>query len=147
EQAAPLLAKLTADRDKQAARLEELLQVAGEGGDVSRGRSVFFGQAAGCGVCHRVGSEGGEVGPALTNIGAIRQPRDLLEAIVFPSASFAREYQPVVVLTQEGRVHSGIISSGTSEAVTLRTADLTQVRIPRKSIEQMQQSDTSIMPQ
>jgi putative membrane-bound dehydrogenase-like protein len=145
-QAAPLLAKLTAAGDQQAARLEELLHTAGSGGDASRGRSIFFGKSAGCGVCHRVGSDGGQVGPALSNVGAIRQSRDLLEAIVFPSASFAREYQPVVVLTQDGRLHSGLVSATTSETLTLRTADLKEVRIPRKTIEEMRQSDTSIMP-
>jgi putative heme-binding domain-containing protein len=145
-QAAPLLAKRRAAHEAQADRLEELLEETADGGDVSRGRSIFFGKAAGCSVCHRVDEEGGQIGPALTNIGAIRQPRDLLEAIVFPSASFAREYQPVVILTDEGLVHSGIISATTSETVTLKTADLKEVRIRRKSIDQMRQSDTSIMP-
>jgi putative membrane-bound dehydrogenase-like protein len=145
-QAAPLLAQRKAAREAQAGRLEELLEATAGGGDLSRGRSIFFGNAAGCSVCHRVGEEGGQVGPALTNIGAIRQSRDLLESIVFPSASFAREYQPVVVLTDEGLVHSGIVSSTTSQTVTLKSADLKEVRIPRKSIEEMRQSETSIMP-
>ena len=35
--------------------------------------------------------------PDLTRIGQVRSERDLLEAILFPSASFARGYEPVVV--------------------------------------------------
>src|SRR5262249_20866655 len=41
------------------------------GGDPIRGRAVFFGKAVACAACHRVGDEGGRVGPDLTRIGAI----------------------------------------------------------------------------
>lgn len=146
QQAAPLVAKLQADLAEQAARLDELLELTSAGGDASRGKAVYFGKLANCSTCHRVGNEGGQVGPALTNIGAIRQPRDLLEAIVFPSASFAREFRPYVVLTTDGQVQTGLISATTTDSITLKTTDLKEIRIPRASIEVMRESDTSIMP-
>ena len=46
-----------------------------------------------------MGYLGGKVGPDLTRIGGVRTERDLLEAIVFPSASFVRSYEPVKVTT------------------------------------------------
>lgn len=145
-QAAPLIARAGAESAGRADRLEQLLGQIRPDADPSRGRSLFFGRAAGCGVCHRVGAEGGDVGPALTNIGAIREPRDLLEAIAFPSASFARDYRPYVILTNDGRVYTGVLTATTSDAVTLKTADLKDVQIRRDDIEIMRQSETSIMP-
>ncbi len=69
-----------------------------------------------------------------------------MEAIVFPSATFAREFRPYVIVTDPGKVHTGIISRQTVDAVHLRTADLAEVRIPRAAIEEMKESNTSIMP-
>ncbi|HEY2253896.1 MAG TPA: hypothetical protein VGH74_22630, partial [Planctomycetaceae bacterium] len=71
---------------------------------------------------------------------------DLLEAIVFPSASFAREFRPYVIVTESGKTHTGIITRQTADAVHLRTADLAEIRIPRTAIEEMKESNTSIMP-
>jgi hypothetical protein len=40
-----------------------------------------------------MGYLGGKVGPDLTSVGQIRTERDLLEAVVYPSASFVRSYE------------------------------------------------------
>src|SRR5262249_28781892 len=85
----PLLAIRQQDAGKQQARLEELSPLL-DGGEVQRGRELFFAnKKAICATCHAVQGQGGQIGPDLSKIGAIRAPRDLLEAIVFPSASFA----------------------------------------------------------
>ncbi len=142
----PLLKVLQGDLAEQEGRLAHLMSVVTQPGDVERGRGLFFSKQAACSSCHRIKGEGAAIGPDLSNIGAIRQPRDLLEAIAFPSASFAREYRPYTVLTKTGRVYAGIIGRQTKETLTLRQADLTEVRIPRKEVEVMREADTSIMP-
>ena len=110
------------------------------------GTGVFFGRKGACANCHTVAGDGGRVGPDLTKIGASRSGTDLLEAIVFPSASFAREFRPYVIATDSGKIFTGVISRQTADAVHLRTADLAEIRIPRTSIEDMKESNTSIMP-
>src|SRR5690606_21940499 len=92
EAAQEVLKRMNIDPAAQAARLAELAPVL-EGGDAASGKKVYFGLKASCSACHQVGSEGGDIGPALTGIGKIRTPRDLLEAVVFPSASFARGFE------------------------------------------------------
>ena len=57
--------------------------------------------------CHRL--PGGNVGPDLTRIGSVRADRDLLEAIVFPSASFVRSFEPIAVATNDGKVFNGLL--------------------------------------
>jgi putative membrane-bound dehydrogenase-like protein len=146
EAAAPLLERLRMGAAKQKARLDEL-EPALAGGNKAMGRTIFFGDKAVCAGCHTVGSAGGKIGPDLSKIGGIRAPRDLLESIVFPSASIVRGYEPFTITTQDGVVHSGILGRDTAEAVTLIATDRSEVRIPRSSVDEIQPSRVSIMPQ
>jgi putative heme-binding domain-containing protein len=93
-----------------------------------------------------VGGQGGKVGPDLTKIGGIRSGRDLLEAVVFPSASFAREFRSYNIVTDRGKIYTGVISRQTAAAIYLRTSELAEIRIPRAEIEEMTESATSLMP-
>lgn len=117
------------------------------GGDVGRGREIFFGKRAICFTCHTVRSQGGHIGPDLSKIGAARSGRDLLEAVVFPSATFARGYEPFMVGTKTDKSYSGILRRQTPEAICLVTNDRIEVRIPRSEIEVLEPSKVSIMPQ
>ena len=147
KEAGPLLARLGGSSlEQQQARLKELATLLAPAGSAQQGRAVFFGKKAACANCHTIAGEGGRVGPDLTKIGASRSGEDILEAIVFPSASFAREFRPYVIVTDSGKTHTGIISRQTADAVHLRTADLAEIRIPRAAIEEIKESNTSIMP-
>lgn len=143
--AAPLLKKLGVDLAQQKAHLESLKPLLTEG-RLEEGRKVFFGKKAACSGCHAVEDLGGKVGPDLTRIGAIRTGTDLLEAIALPSASFARGYRSYLVVTDAGRIYTGVINRESTDTVYLRTADLSEVRIARDEIEVMKESPTSIMP-
>jgi putative heme-binding domain-containing protein len=94
-----------------------------------------------------VQGQGGKIGPDLSKIGAIRTPGDLLEAVVLPSASFARGYEAYTVVTTDGQVHSGVILRETADALYLFNNARVEVRVERASIETLQQSPVSIMPQ
>jgi putative membrane-bound dehydrogenase-like protein len=145
-QAEPLLKKLEVDTTAMKARLDELAPVL-TGGDAARGRDVFYGKKAGCTACHTVAGTGGKVGPDLSKIGSIRAGRDLLEAIVFPSATFARGYEPFLLRTKDGSVYDGLIVRETAEAIVLFTPDRVEKRIPRSSIDEIRQGKISVMPQ
>jgi len=147
QQGANLLEQLSANREKQKSRLAELEGVLA-GGDVQRGRELFTAnKKAICATCHNVQGQGGKIGPDLTKIGAIRAPIDLLEAIVFPSASFARGYEAYTVATNNGRVLSGIIARETPEEIFVVDTTRVETRVPRAEIESMDQSRVSIMPE
>lgn len=146
EAAGPLLKRLSVNPAEQAARLSQLAGAL-NGGDARHGREIFFGARAACSACHRIGTEGASIGPNLSGVGAIRARRDMLEAIVFPSASFARGFEPVAISTKDGKVASGIIGRETASAVYLRTTDRAEIRIDRSEIEELSPSTVSIMPQ
>jgi putative membrane-bound dehydrogenase-like protein len=145
KQAEELYASLNQDAAKQQARLEELLATL-KGGDVRRGQAVFNSPRAACSSCHAIGYLGGNIGPDLTRIGKIRTERDLLESIVFPSASFVRSYEPVLVATRAGKLFNGVIRKDAADEIVLATGANQEVRIPRDDIEDIQPSKVSIMP-
>jgi putative heme-binding domain-containing protein len=144
--AAPLIESLEIDTEEQVARLAEF-QDALTGGDPARGHEVFSGKKAACIACHTVGSKGGNIGPNLSLVGTIRTRKDLLEAIIFPSASFARGYEPVTVITKSGEVIGGTIGRETADAVYVRTATREGFLVYRSEIMDLAPSQVSVMPQ
>src|SRR5438105_11479634 len=90
-----------------------------QGGDIRRGHAIFNSTKAACASCHALGYLGGNIGPDLTHIGQIRSERDLLESIVFPSASFVRSYEPVLVLTKKGKTYNGLVRKDAAHEILL----------------------------
>lgn len=145
KQAGELYASLNVDADKQKAKLEEMLPLLKDG-DIRRGQQVFNSAKAACAACHAIGYLGGNIGPDLTRIGQIRTERDLLESIVFPSASFVRSYEPVLVSMRDGKVHNGVIRTDAADEIVLGVGPNQEIRISRNDIEDMQPSRVSVMP-
>jgi len=145
QSARPLLARLERERRERLKKLDRL-RTALHGGNPDRGREIFFGAKAGCSGCHTIGVEGGQVGPDLTSIGAIRAPHDLLEAIVLPSESFVPGHEVYRVET-EREWYAGVLGASTPEAVRLITGPGDEVRIPRKEIKSMGYAQVSLMPE
>jgi putative heme-binding domain-containing protein len=136
----------------QVKRYRELLS----GGDPSRGRAVFAGSQVACSACHRVGGEGGLVGPDLSKIGTVRSGHDLVESLAVPSATFAQGYQSFDVLTNDGRVATGVLAGGGGDqeetavrggVLVLRDSAGNELRFAAEEIDQLRRSPVSMMPQ
>ena len=141
--ARPLMERIRQQQSSRLAVLEDLERrlVAG---DVGEGRRLFFGKAL-CSTCHAVAGNGGKFGPDLTNIGEIRSTHDILEAIVYPAASLAREYETSRVRTKEV-THAGIIKEQLQEALVIETGPGVMVRIPRRDVLAIESENISMMP-
>lgn len=113
-------------------------------GDVSKGRNLFYTKAL-CSTCHAVSGNGADFGPDLTNIGDIRSEHDILEAIVYPSASFAREYETSRVITANA-IYTGIVKEQLPESILLESAPGVTVRIPVSDILSIEPQQLSLMP-
>jgi putative membrane-bound dehydrogenase-like protein len=145
QEAEKLYAILDVDLSKQRAKLDDLLTSLKDG-DIRRGQAVFNSAKAACSSCHTIGYMGGKVGPDLTRVGQIRSERDLLESIVFPSASFVRSYEPVLVTTKRGKTYNGVLKKDAPDEVVLALNATEEARIARDDIEEMQLSTVSVMP-
>ncbi|SDL90204.1 putative membrane-bound dehydrogenase domain-containing protein [Daejeonella rubra] len=141
--AEPLMTKLA---ERNAGRLAELTKVEASltRGDVASGAKIFFGKGV-CSSCHAVAGKGAIFGPDLTNIGQIRSGHDILEAILYPSASFAREYETSRVTTKTA-TYTGVLKEQLSDAIIISTGPGLQVRIPRSEITGIEPLDISLMP-
>jgi quinoprotein glucose dehydrogenase len=118
-----------------------------EGGDAERGRSLFFERAElSCVRCHKIGGTGGDVGPDLSKIAADKQRGYLLEAIVAPSKTIAKNFESVVVLDLDGVTHTGVLKQEDQRNLSLMTAEGKLVTIARQDI-QARKVGTSAMPE
>lgn len=79
----------------------------GSGGDPDAGRRVFFSPLSACSHCHTVERRGGDLGPDLTHAGRSKSRRQILDAILDPSAEISPEYQGWFVTMEDGRVYTG----------------------------------------
>jgi len=132
---------------KQESRLNELSALLPEG-DATRGEAIFHNASKSlCLTCHVMGEEGVEFGPDLTKIGAIRSQRDLLEAIVYPSAMIARYFEMVMVKKKKGGDTAGLIRRDTTDHLVLAAAPGIEQPVPIRDIESAQYSPVSLMPE
>lgn len=115
--------------------------------DFANGRKMFA--AAGCFACHRFNNQGGMTGPDLTTAGRRYSAHDLLDQVVNPSKVINDQFSAVMVVTDAGLVHTGVVVNLNGDRLTLNT-DLTdpnkRVNIDRNSIEELIVSKTSPMP-
>ena len=142
--AQPLMARIQKEKDSRAERLKSLEPLL-TGGDPDRGREVFFGKKTGCSSCHTIMADGGDVGPDLTGVGAIRSGLDLLEAIVYPSASFVPGLEVYRVETAR-EVYTGVQGESAPDSILIISGPRDRVRIPRKEILSIRPSSVSLMP-
>ncbi len=88
-----------------------------------------------CQRCHLVDGQGGEAGPDLSNIGAVRTREQLLESVIKPNASIAPGFDNVVVTQKSGDVVVGIVASETPDTLTLRQVDGGTTAVPVSTIQ------------
>jgi putative heme-binding domain-containing protein len=140
-----LLASLNTDAAQQRKQIDEMLASL-KGGDVRRGQGIFNSVKAACSSCHAIGYLGGNVGPDLTRVGQVRSERDLLEALVFPSASFVRSYEPVIVSTKSSDEVSGILKKDSADEIVLVTGPNAEQHIARSDVADIRPGMVSVMP-
>jgi putative heme-binding domain-containing protein len=111
------------------------------------GKRMFA--AAACYACHRFNNQGGITGPDLTSAGRRYSPHDLLDQIINPSKVINEQFSAVVVITDGGVIHTGVVVNLNGDSLMLNT-DLTnpnqQVRLNRNEIDEITISKVSPMP-
>jgi putative heme-binding domain-containing protein len=142
----PAYAKATEMLEAKRRGLSGLAAKAAVSGDMDAGSDHFAAGKGTCIACHRVGELGRAIGPDLTKIGAIRTERDLLESILFPSNTLARDYETHVIETDEGRQILGLIESHTAEGLLIVDAAGQKVSVSHEHIAGNTTLEMSLMP-
>ena len=129
----------SADRQKV---IDSLAPLTLSGGDPLRGKLAFANQ---CAKCHMHSGEGRRIGPDLTGM-AVHPRQELLIHILDPSRSVEGNFRQYSVVTDEGRVLSGLLSAQTKTAIQLTDAEGKTHEILRENIEELRASQKSLMP-
>jgi putative heme-binding domain-containing protein len=99
-----------------------------------------------CASCHRLGSDGIDLGPDLAAL-SDKSPEALLIAILDPNRAFEARYANFSIATVDGRVLNGLIASESATAVTLRRQEGKEDVVLRSQIDEMTTSGQSLMPE
>jgi quinoprotein glucose dehydrogenase len=118
------------------------------GGDVHRGRALFFDSSkSSCVRCHQLAEVGGLVGPNLTQVA--KDPkhdrRYFLEAIVNPNKTIAEGFQSTQLILEDGQSVSGIVKAEDAATLRLMTAEGQLLTVAKADIDQ-RQTGRSAMP-
>lgn len=117
-------------------------------GNLARGREVFLNaEKSSCIRCHRLGSEGGRIGPDLSGIGRRFSRIHLIESIMEPSRTVAPSYATTSLALTSGKVLSGIKVSEQDGTLILGDNQGKLHTIPTAEIEERTMQRQSTMPE
>jgi putative heme-binding domain-containing protein len=116
----------------------------GRKGNVTAGQVAYT--KAQCANCHRMGQTGKAIGPDLNSITKRFTRKEALESIMFPSHVISDQFATKRVLTTDGKVLSGILSTNTDGSVTIRDSNLRETVVAEQDVDQVHPSKVSLMP-
>ncbi|QDU30078.1 Cytochrome c [Anatilimnocola aggregata] len=126
------------------AQVEQLLGVAAGGsGNPYQGKKIYM---QSCGKCHKLFTDGGQIGPDLTTYKR-DDLRGILLNVVNPSAEIREGFENYLVQTADGRTLSGFIAEQDAQVLVLRGVDGQSLSLPRDEIEDLRAVPISLMPE
>ena len=128
---------------RRAEVVEQYRPVLEKSGEAGRGKELF---TKNCAACHKIGSEGHELGPnlaAMKNRGA----EAILLNVLDPNREVNPQYLNYVLATTDGRTLTGVIAAESAASVTLKRADGQGSEVLRAEIEELRSTGLSLMPE
>src|SRR5262249_40994185 len=106
----------------RAALVKELLADAKAHGDARRGAAVYRAATSAGLSGHKIGKQGGEVGPDLSKVGACIPPEEIIEGVFWPNRTVKEGFKAVAVEVANGQVLQGIVKEETAAELVLQDA-------------------------
>ncbi len=117
-------------------------------GDRDRGEVLFrHSLGAGCAKCHSLDQAKNGFGPNLSNVGSRSNARHIVHSIVEPSEIITEGFNQQTVVTDEGKVYSGVLLEESGLTLSLGQSTGERIDIPKSSIEERKTNPTSAMPE
>lgn len=110
--------------------------------DIAAGRAVF---KTHCATCHRIGGEGGLIGPQLDGIGARGSAR-LCEDVLDPNRNVDAHFHLHVLTLKDGTTLSGFLKGEAGQIMILADATGREHRVSRKDVIKTEVTPVSLMP-
>jgi putative heme-binding domain-containing protein len=91
------------------------------GGDIAKGRSIFFQSQTGqCMRCHAYDDMGGNVGPGMNGIAKRLSKQEILESLIDPSKRIAPGYGVVTLELDNGKKVVGVLAEENSKSILVK---------------------------
>jgi putative heme-binding domain-containing protein len=103
-------------------------------------------QKTGCVTCHRIGLQGGSLGPDLTDIGRRRGLKFLAESLAKPEADIPINYRGVQIVLKSGQTVSGIRLNYDDLSIQVRDNRDNLRSFLRDNIQDIRYDRPSLMP-
>jgi len=129
------------------ADLAPALEETGKSRNFERGKEAFA--ATQCLACHRLGNDGGAIGPDVTAVSSRFTRADVLSSIVEPSKVVSEQYQNTTVFKNDGDDVTGRLLEETGGTLVLLTDALKNLKVEIKSsdVQEKRPSKLSPMPE
>lgn len=111
--------------------------------DPQRGRQVYDKQ---CAKCHAIQNLGYVVGPDLSVI-TRKSDEMLVSDVLDPSNQITAGFNNYTVITDDGRIFTGVLAAETATSVTLRREEAKDTVLLRQNVETIAASAGSMMPE
>ena len=115
--------------------------------NLARGKRMF--EQATCSRCHNLGPGEKKLGPDLTDVTKRFRGSKLLQQIVKPSAEIHKKFQTQMVVTDDGRLRTGLVIKESDDEIRLLPNLLKPDKIEtisKLSVEARKTADVSTMP-
>lgn len=109
---------------------------------IDKGKTAF---SVYCGICHKVGDEGGNIGPQLDGVGNWGA-QALAEKILDPNRNISKAFQMYTVQLKDGTVKSGLLRREEGAVVVLADAAGQEFSIEKSEIQERKPSAYTLMP-
>ncbi len=117
-------------------------------GNIARGRKLFNEDARLlCAKCHSIDGTAAKAGPDLFAAGDKFGRRDLVDAILQPSATIAPGYGTVIVETKAGAIYQGVLKQANDAGIQLMGVDGKLVSVAAGEIKEKTANAVSLMPE
>jgi len=125
----------------------QVIAAAKSAGDARHGADVFRAAKFACISCHKVGQNGGIVGPDLTLIGRCLTPEQIVESVLWPKRQVKEGYVALSVVTADGKIRQGYKLRENEKELVLRECTTgAEMRLPKSDIEERRELGT-LMPE
>jgi putative heme-binding domain-containing protein len=112
-------------------------------GNAASGKAIF---KKDCSACHRLEGVGEQIGAEL---GAIREKGSdaILLSVLDPNREVLPKFLAYRLVTDAGRIFTGMITAETATSITIRRADATSETVLRINVEELRSTGMSFMPE
>ena len=114
-------------------------------GDAASGKRIFEGKGA-CLSCHSIGSEGGNIGPDLSDVGRRRDLGYLQESLISPDADVPPRYRAIEVVTRSGQSVTGIRLNEDDVSVQVRDDHDNLRSFLKDNVREIRRDKPALMP-